>query len=153
MEQFLVAQMEMFRGRLHPFLESVSEETADQMPEGFNNTIRWNAGHILTTADGFFGLNMLPENYKALFWAGTKPADWTGDVPSLEKLDSQLREQEAHMKEKISNQFAEKLPQPIQFPNGFQIHTVGEVAAFCTTHEGIHMGYMNALKRVIEGKQ
>jgi uncharacterized damage-inducible protein DinB len=152
MNFFLIAQFKMFRGRLHQFLESVSESTADQMPKGFNNTIRWNIGHILTAADGFFGLKMLPGNYKELFWAGTKPADWTGDVPSLDTLDSQLREQEAQIEEIIANQLNEKLQQPIQFPNGLKINTFGEVTAFNNAHEGIHMGYMNALKRAIEGK-
>ncbi|SEN74988.1 DinB family protein [Lihuaxuella thermophila] len=152
MSHFLIAQFEMFRGRMYQLLETVSETAADQQPAGFNNTIRWNTGHILTVTDRFFGLNMLPENYKELFWAGTKPADWTGNAPSLETLLSQLREQEARIKETIPERLDEKLPQPIQFPNGFQLTTISEVLAFNNVHEGIHTGYMNALKRAIEGQ-
>lgn len=152
MNHFLIIQFEMFRGRLYQFLESAPETAADQKPEGFNNTIRWNTGHILTTTDALFGLQMLPDNYKELFWQGTKPADWTGDVPSMETLTSQLREQEARIKETISGRIDEKLKQPIQFPNGFRMTTFTEVFAFNNVHEGIHMGYMNALKRAIEGQ-
>ncbi|MBH8605493.1 DinB family protein [Thermoactinomyces sp. CICC 10522] len=56
MSHFLIAQFEILRGRLQQFLEATSENVADQMPQGFNNTIRWNVGHILTVADTFFGL-------------------------------------------------------------------------------------------------
>lgn len=150
MNHFLIAQFKMFRGGLHQFLASVSESTADQMPKGFNNTIRWNVGHVLTITDGFFGLKMLPENYKELFWNGTKPADWVSDVPSLETLDAQLREQEARIEETLVNRLNEKLQEPIQFPNGFQMNTFGEVMAFSNVHEGIHMGYMKALKLAVE---
>lgn len=80
MNHFFITQFEMFRGRLYQFLVFVPETAADQKPEGFNNTIRWNTGHILTTTDALFGLKMLPENYRELFWQGTKPADWTGEV-------------------------------------------------------------------------
>jgi uncharacterized damage-inducible protein DinB len=150
MSHFLIAQFEILRGRLQQFLEATSENVADQMPQGFNNTIRWNVGHILTVADTFFGLKSLPVNYKELFWAGTKPADWAGEVPSLETLTSRLQEQTAQIKDAFSDRLEKMLEKPIQLPNGFKIETIGAVFSFNNTHEGVHMGYMNALKRTIE---
>ncbi|WP_169713546.1 DinB family protein [Paludifilum halophilum] len=152
MNHFLITQFEMGRERLQSFLQSTPETLSDQMPKGFNNTIHWNAGHILTVADALFELKMLPPKYKELFWNGTKPADWTGDVPSLKTLISQLQEQMEPIKETLSDGLEKKLEKPIQLPNGYQMETTGSVVGFNNSHEAIHMGYMNALKRTIEGQ-
>jgi uncharacterized damage-inducible protein DinB len=151
MSDYLVMQFEMTRGRLQQFLNSTSEALFDQMPKGFNNTIRWNVGHILTVADAFFGLKRLPTDYKELFWKGTKPADWTGEVPSLETLASQLQKQTSKIKETFADRLNEKLAKPINL-NGYQIETIGSVFSFNNMHEAVHLGYMNALKRAIEGQ-
>src|SRR4051794_7313475 len=113
MSDYLVMQFEMTRGRLQQFLNSTSEALFDQMPKGFNNTIHWNVGHILTVADAFFGLKMFPADYKELFWKGTKPADWAGEVPSLETLASQLQKQTSQIKETFADRLNEKLAKPI----------------------------------------
>jgi uncharacterized damage-inducible protein DinB len=152
MSHYLVMQFEMTRERLQQFLKSTSETLSDQMPKGFNNTIRWNVGHILTVADAFFGLKMLPTVYKDLFWKGTKPADWTGEVPSLETLASQLQQQTAQIKDTFAERLKEKLAKPI-YLNGYQIETIGSVFSFNNIHEATHLGYMNALKRAIEGQR
>ncbi len=67
-------------------------------PEGFNNTIHWHVGHMLTVAEQFmFGFpkksESLPANYMEFFATGTKPADWHGEVPSVQELSVQLQEQ------------------------------------------------------------
>jgi uncharacterized damage-inducible protein DinB len=152
MEHFVTGYFDVLRGRILKFLEETSEEVADQMPQGFNNTIRWNAGHILIVSDVFFGLESLPANYKELFWPGTKPSDWTGEVPTLETLTSQLREQTAQLKEAFSNRLEEKLEKPLNFPNNLNIETVGALFSFTNSHESLHLGYMNALKRTIQGQ-
>ncbi|MBA4495203.1 DinB family protein [Paenactinomyces guangxiensis] len=157
MDHFIIGQMVMFRGRLLEFIQTVTEAEADRMPKGFNNTIRWNMGHILTVTENFlFGFTnteiKLPQNYKELFSPGTKPADWTGDVPSLETLTSQLQDQTERIKDIFGSRLEEKLVKPFQFPNGFTIETVSQVISFLTVHEGIHMSWMKALKRVIEAQ-
>jgi len=152
MRHDLVKQFEMTRARLQQLINSTSETFFDQMPKGFNNTIRWNVGHILTVADALFGLKMLPADYRQLFWNGTKPADWTGEVPSPETLVSELQKQTAQIKETFTDRLEEKLAKPIDL-NGYQIETIGSVFSFNNMHEAVHLGYMNALKRAIEGQR
>ena len=72
--------------RVRRLLESTPEKIADEIPEGFNNNIRWHGGHILTVADAFFGLGSIPGEYQALFGPGSKPGNWPGEVPSLSNL-------------------------------------------------------------------
>ncbi len=46
-------QFEITRGALLKFMETLDDKTADTQPEGFNNTIRWHIGHVLTAAEVF----------------------------------------------------------------------------------------------------
>ena len=46
-------QFEITRGALLQFMETLDDKTADTQPEGFNNTIRWHIGHVLTAAESF----------------------------------------------------------------------------------------------------
>ncbi|SFJ61414.1 DinB family protein [Brevibacillus centrosporus] len=131
-------------------LNTVSEEVADVIPEGFNNNIRWNFGHILVTQDLFmYGPSCpnLPANYAALFAPGTKPANWEGDVPSLATLAAQLEEQKARIKETFADRLDEKLSQPFQLGNKGTMNTIGELFTFSLFHEGMHMNALGALKK------
>lgn len=148
---FLMDHFTMFRGGLYLLLESTPEKIADEIPEGFNNNIRWHGGHILTVADAFFGLKSVPGEYQALFGPGSKPENGPGEVPSLETLLSQLREQESQVKEKIVPKLHEVLPTPIQIRE-MEIKTFGEVAAFNNAHEAMHLSSIQAFKRMIEKK-
>ncbi|GAA3314767.1 hypothetical protein GCM10020331_008140 [Ectobacillus funiculus] len=82
-------------------IEGLSEEQADQRPEGFLNTIRWNLGHIYTVQNAlvskiWWEKNIdIPSRYLELFAPGTKPADWQGEVPTLDELKQLLEEQPA----------------------------------------------------------
>ncbi|KQL44092.1 hypothetical protein AN963_21930 [Brevibacillus choshinensis] len=133
-------------------LNSTSEEVADIIPAGLNNNIRWNLGHILVTQDFFmYGPSCphLPANYLALFAAGTNPANWEGDVPSLATLAAQLEEQKARIKETFGDRFDEKLPQPFQLGKKGTMNTFGELFAFSLFHEGMHMNAFATLNKTI----
>jgi hypothetical protein len=146
----LFLQLDLTRERTLQQLEATTEETADQMPPGYRNTLRWNLGHILTVqetlclklaGDSFD----LPETYPAFFANGTKPADWQAEPPSLDTLKLQLTEQSLRIKQKLADRLGEKLAQPFR-----GIETVGGIIVFSLYHEGLHTGYMMAMRKTIE---
>lgn len=47
-EEMIFKQINLVRQNTLNEMENLTEEQADQMPEGFRNTIRWNLGHIYT---------------------------------------------------------------------------------------------------------
>ena len=61
-------------------METLDDKTVDTQPEGFNNTIRWHIGHVLTAAETFmFGreFKQLPTEYPGMFGYGSRPSKWT----------------------------------------------------------------------------
>lgn len=78
--------------------ESVSPDLIDIVPSGFNNSIRWNLGHILVAWDhGIFPKinesRRIPQKYHFMFPKGSRPSAWTEEPPAYEEIVSRLRSQ------------------------------------------------------------
>lgn len=153
MSDLLLKSFELTRNNVVKEIDGLTESTADVQPEGFNNTIHWHIGHILTVAEQFmFGFpkksTHLPVNYLELFGNGTKPADWQGDVPSVQELTAQLKEQLKRIKEIPAEQFNERLKTPF-----LGQETFGELTSFGIFHETYHLGQIHAMKRIVGAAQ
>lgn len=150
MSELLFKSFELTRSRLVRNVETLDEVNVDVQPVGFNNTIHWHVGHVLTVAEQFmFGFpkksTSLPANYMELFATGTKPADWQGEVPSMKELTEQLKNQMKRIKEIPAESFSERLKTPF-----LGQETFGEIANFAIFHEANHLGQVQAMKRVME---
>lgn len=146
-EAMIFQQINLVRQNTLNEMENLSEEQADQMPEGFNNTIRWNLGHIYTVQNALlsqFGGKAIemPSHYLELFAPGTRPADWNGEIPTLHELKQFLAEHPEKLKEALAEQLDEKAAKPFK-----SLSTVGEILNFTTYHEGMHVGTIKGLKK------
>lgn len=138
-------------------LESITEESADIMPAGFNNTIRWHLGHIYLTQEWlvFYHGNeraSVPETFPALFGVGSNPAEWKTAPPTLETLRSLLTEQTSRMSETFANRLDQPAKKPPTMGGRLQLTTIGSVLAFTLHHESEHYGFIKALQRAIEAQ-
>jgi len=152
-EEVIFKLMEGTRQRTLKMLQETDETQADIVPNGFNNSLRWNLGHILFIQErllfGIAGKPMgVPESYEGMFKNGTKPADWTGNVPSLKELEEGLTAQPKRIREKLSGQLEQRLETPF-----LGVESVGEMVVFSLNHESIHNGYMMALRRAISAQK
>lgn len=150
MSELLFKSFELTRGKFLQTISGLGEGIVDVQPHGFNNTLHWHIGHVLTVAEQFmFGFpkksTALPANYMELFATGTKPADWQGEIPSVQVLIGQLQEQLGRIKAIPAESFSEKLKTPF-----LGQETFGEIANFAVFHESLHLGQIQAMKRVIE---
>lgn len=148
-EEMIFQQINLVRQNTLNEMIDLSVEQADQMPEGFNNTIRWNLGHIYTVQNAlvskFGGINIeTPARYLELFAPGTKPADWQGEVPTLDELKQTLEEQPEKLKEALSGKLDEKAVEPFK-----SLSTIGEILNFTMYHEGLHMGTIKGLRHLL----
>ncbi|GED17305.1 DinB family protein [Aneurinibacillus migulanus] len=152
--EFVMKQFAIARSRLLSALENVTEEAASQKPEGFNNNIHWHAGHILLVTEKFFfkaptGASELPELYDEYFANGTKPEDWKSMPPSLQEIIELLTNQEKRIKETGITNLDRELDSPLNFKSGLKMGTTGELANMAIYHEGVHTGYIYAMKRLV----
>lgn len=132
-------------------LTKINDEYWDVQPEGYPNTVRWNAGHVYATAEDY--LVDADKNYMVvhpewfdLFLDGTRPSEWTGYVPTKDEIIDALKEQEV----RIVNHFKNKLNDQaslIRNINNTLLDTVDASLQFVTWHEGIHLGVTNSLSK------
>ncbi|MGA9225841.1 MAG: DinB family protein [Mesobacillus sp.] len=150
MSELLFKQFEMTRGFFLKEVAAISAQQASVQPEDFNNTIHWHIGHVLTVTEQFLmGYPQksihLPTNYIELFGNGTRPADWSGDVPSVEVLAGQLKEQLGRIKEIPAALLDQQLKKPF-----LGLETFGELANMALFHESYHLGQIHAMKKLIK---
>jgi uncharacterized damage-inducible protein DinB len=149
LSELLFKQFELTRGSFLKNIEGITAEQASVQPEGFNNNIHWNIGHVLTVAEQFMmgfpkKSNHLPANYIELFGNGTRPSEWTGDVPSVDVLRDQLKAQLGRIKEVPASTLNEKLKKPF-----LGLETFGELANMALFHEAYHLGQIHAMRKLV----
>ena len=147
-------KFELTRGMLMKLVNNLDEKIVDVQPGGFNNTIRWHIGHVLTTAEQMmFGYpersSNLPASYKDMFKMGSRPSDWATDIPKLEELIGNLESQTLRIRELPNEFFSQKLPFQIPIE---EVQTFGDMFDFMLFHEAYHLGQMQAMKRIVEAR-
>ncbi len=146
--------METVRSITEQAIKKIPEEVSDLIPEGFNNNIRWNFGHIAFVQEklvfGLLGEEMnIPEDYEQLFGAGTRPAEWKETPPSFTEISEILAEQKTTIKDFLQGRLHENLPTPFTNRGGITFYTVGEAFLFSFYHEAIHIETIKRLNRSI----
>ena len=136
------------------FLNNTDENLWDIQPDKFSNTIRWNAGHVFVTAEDY--LTDADENYQQtlpewdqLFLDGTRPSEWTGDIPTKAEIIDALKEQEERIEKHFENILQEQASVPRDV-HGTILDTKDASLQFVTWHEGLHLGVKKSLRNVVK---
>ena len=132
------------------FLESFSLDQLNTKPEGFSNTIFWNIKHVVITQQLLtYGLSSLPmllsETEIENFRKGSKhEKDATEEDVMLLKaqLFSTLEQTENDYNKGLFKTFKE-----YQVSTKSVLSKIEEALKFNNFHEGIHLGYIMALKK------
>ena len=152
MRDFLFNQLKVVRTNTVDLVKGLSEGQVNSVPEGFNNNILWNLGHIYLVQElfafAFIPEPMLsPDGFSDLFGRGTKPSDWKVQPPTLPELIQLLEDQTSRIEEKLNSRLDEVVAKPFAMPSGLILKTVGEFLTFSMYHEGMHFQTINILKR------
>ncbi|KAA0561753.1 DinB family protein [Bacillus sp. CH30_1T] len=150
MSSIVLGQFNKVRGWTIQISEKLSEEMVNIQPEGFNNTIKWHLGHLVTETEYFmFELSKrpmnIPDHYNDFFAPGTKPANWIGQAPPLTELINELKDQLKRVNENPFETFHQILEKPV---HGFT--TMMDAASFSVLHESVHIGHIEAMERLLK---
>lgn len=150
-------EIEIFKKTRAFLLSIISELSADQLnkiPPGFNNNIVWNLGHLVAAQQGVCyvrgGLPMVvDEKYFLNYKPETKPSGYVNDeevrvlkeqlLSTIDKLETNL----------AANVFAANPPWTNRY--GVEHKNIADSIRFLLFHDGLHLGYIMALKRVVKG--
>lgn len=132
---------------------SQSREAAwDIKPLGFNNTIRWNVGHIYVNAEiltqkSIPTYEIIHPEWLPLFVPGTSPDSWEVEPPTKDELVQALEAQTKRLKNALETKLDNLLLEPMAIGNLHQMDTVNALIQFMVWHEGVHAGIIHALNR------
>lgn len=156
MEHYLFTQLAFVRGQTLKLMDGVTEEIADQIPEGFRNTIRWNLGHIYVVLERFafqyMGLPQhLPNGFKEQFEYGTSPTNKPDSipVPTLQELEILLKEQGERIRKVLEHRLQEKIVPPYTTSAGITLGTPEQFLSFNLYHEGMHISVIKLYKSLL----
>ena len=134
------------------WLESYTLEQLNKIPQGFNNNLIWNIGHIVVSQQilvyGGAGLPMnVSEELLVKYRRGSKPeADATQEEVNEIKnlLFSTIEKTEDDYKNGVFTTYNARKSEL-----GFELSSVEDAITFNNYHEGIHLGIMMQLKKFI----
>ena len=143
------------RQYLLELVRDLSIEELNEIPHGFNNNIIWNLGHMLASQQGVCyvrsGLKVaIDEKYFLAYKPGTKPDEFIDRVqvdaiknlflPAIDQLE----------RDYYDNVFSNYPPWTNRY--GVEHKNIEDTIDFLLFHEGLHLGYIMALKRMVRSK-
>ncbi|GAA0339755.1 DinB family protein [Bacillus carboniphilus] len=159
-DEMMFQQMKFIRSRTVASLDATPDEVATVIPEGFNNHLLWQYGHIYVSHEILLHSfvkeeSKCPPHYLKLFAMGSKPADWgkEEEIPSLEELRTRLVEQPQKIMDTFGGRLGEIGEKPFVLGPETKFTTLGEVLGFAMWHEGLHQGTSDGIKRALGLKE
>jgi hypothetical protein len=133
-------------------IENLSLAQLNKIPEGFRNNIAWNVAHLAVIQQllcyKLSGLNMtVSKEMVEKYQKGTAPtSDMTHE--ELETLKTYFLIQVDQFKEDYSNNIFTKYN---SYPTSANVtlDSISDAIEFNNFHEGIHLGYILALKNLV----
>lgn len=147
--QFDIAQKN--RTILNTFFEQCSLDELNKVPDGYNNNIIWNIAHVVVSQQLLvYGLSETPmlvnDELVSKYRKGTKAITTTQE--EIDKIKSLLFSTIEQTKEDYKNGVFKNYNAYTTSTNS-TLTNVEEAIAFNNFHEGIHLGYILALKRAL----
>ncbi|WP_420645756.1 DinB family protein [Candidatus Leptofilum sp.] len=143
------------RAYIEQIINTLSDEQLLRMPDGFDNNIAWNLGHLIVVQQSLiYRLSGLPtltrREHVRQFSPGTSPADWPA-TPDLAELRQLLTETTAQtIADAATKRFQNYTP--YSTTTKFDLPTFEDATAFNLYHEALHFGAIMALRNVVRAR-
>ena len=136
----------------YKILETLTLDQLNVKPKGFNNTIFWNIKHVVITQQLIiYRFSELPvlvtENEIETYKKGTK-SEGKATIEDIELLKYQLFSTLEQTKEDYQKGLFKKYTEYTVSTKSI-LTSIDEALAFNNFHEGIHFGYILAMKKTL----
>jgi hypothetical protein len=136
------------------FLEKTSLDDLNKIPQGFNNNIIWNIGHIVVTqqllAYKLSGLPMIvSDSMVAKYMKDTKPEGFV-EQQEVDEIKQLLFSTIEKTKEDFNHSVFKNFQEYTVSTTGNVLSNIDDSFQFILFHEGMHLGYVMALFRALK---
>lgn len=134
------------------FFENFSLEQLNRIPDGFNNNLIWNIGHIIATQHKLIYIGSevkghIPDEIFRRYQSGTSPTEPVSQAEA-DLLKSLLIEQIEPTISDFNNKKFIKYNERTT-GTGFQLTSISDAFEWNNFHEGLHLGYMMCIRKFI----
>ncbi|WP_343522384.1 DinB family protein [Pedobacter sp.] len=147
-----ITQIKKTRTFILELVKDLSTEQLNKIPEGFNNNIIWHIAHLTATLQNLcYVRSGLPvsveEKYVTPFLSGTKPVVFIGKEDITSIFDVLLTSIDRLAADYARGVFVAFDPWDKRY--GMKLNSIEDAVNFVPFHEGMHLGYMMALKKLV----
>lgn len=133
-------------------IENLTNEQLHKIPEGFNNNIIWNVAHLVVTQQllhyKLSGLQcLIPDELIEKFKKGTSPSETLNDE-EIEEIKELLIGLPDTLEEDYTAGIFENY-QVYPTSTGFVLTDIQNAIAFNNMHEGLHLGVIMSLTKLV----
>jgi len=137
-------------------ISGLSTFELNKIPEGFNNNIIWNLGHLIAAQEGIFYLRgklelTIEQEFFNSFKNGSRP-ERNIEEEEIEKIKSLLFSSLDQFESDLEKNTFHNYP-AWKTSMGIEINSIEEAISFLPFHEGLHLGYIMAYKRMLQSKE
>ena len=148
---FSLSVFEKTRGFYKIYLDKLSLEDLNKIPEGFRNNIIWNIGHIVVTEQLLLyrlsGLpTMVSEEMIEKYKKDTKPVGFVTQ-DEVDEISELLFSTIKQTQEDYNNNKFVNYQEYTVSTTGSTLKNIDDAINFALFHEGMHLGYILALKK------
>lgn len=147
-----IAQIKNTRIFIIELVKDLSIEQLNKIPTGFNNNIIWNIAHLTAAQQNMCyvrsGLAVtVKEEHFSAFLSGTKPDKFIEKQEINSIFDALLNSMDRLAADYSSNIFLKFDPWDKRY--GMKLNSIEDAINFIPFHEGMHIGYIMALKKLV----
>ena len=141
------------RKYLLDLIKDLSTDQLNEIPQGFNNNIIWNLGHLIASQQGLCYLRsgikpLAEEKYFTHYKPQTKP-----EIPVDKQEIEDLKELLIGLIDKLEMDYNQNVfinYGSFRTAYGVEITNIDDAINFILFHEGLHTGYIMAMKHLIK---
>ncbi len=142
------------RKSFNKIIESISLEDLNKIPNGFNNNIIWNIGHIVVTQQllvyKLSGLPMMVSDELVGKYSKDSKPEGAITKEEVNEIKDLLFTTIDKTKVDYSNKMFKNYTAYTVSTTGNTLNNIEEAFEFVLFHEGIHLGYVLALLRTLK---
>jgi len=147
-----IVQIKKTRAFILELVKNLSTEQLNKIPTGFSNNIIWNIAHLTAAQQNLCyirsGLPVTVEDkYFSPFLSGTKPVKFIEKEEIILIFDVLLNSIDRLATDYTSGIFVSFDPWDKRY--GMKLNSIEDAVNFVPFHEGMHIGYIMALKKLV----